>query len=246
MKRRRVVFGTFDVACDDGFTAEAATLQEAQSKARAHIEDGCRDVAVSIVQEGWEDRGKSHASHEEETPMSSLSLSFAPQAVVRFTSKHSFRTGWRWGPDMTNWFVQETSRLDLERPLVHLCSGSSRLGDIRVDAAHPLATIKADVFHLPFQDASVPTIIVDPPYEWDLRERTRFGKELARVHRPGGRLLWKAPWLPFEGHYRIHDVTASSIRAGLPRNAHLLVRAERRYPGPKQGQGQRKKREATT
>lgn len=53
-------------------------------------------------------------------------------------------------------------------------------------------------------------------------------------------MLWKAPWLPMEGHYVIHDVTVFSIRAGLPRNAHLLVRATRRVPGPGRGKGMRK------
>lgn len=154
---------------------------------------------------------------------------FAPRAPLRRTEKHAFREGWTWGRDTLAWFRQEM-RLDIERPVVHLCSGSSRLGDIRVDTVHPRANLRADVFRLPFPDGSIPTIIVDPPYEWDLKRRMVFGKELARVHRPGGRLLWKAPWLPLEGHYVIHDVHVQSIRAGLPRNAHLLVRATRRVP----------------
>lgn len=165
---------------------------------------------------------------------------FGPRPSLHRTSKHAFRKGWRWGPDMTAWFVQETSRLDIERPVLHLCSGSSRLGDVRVDAFHDAANLRASAFQLPFVDGAFGAVVVDPPYEFNLQERCKFGKELARIHRPGGRLLWKAPWIPFEGHYIIHDVTVSSIRAGLPRDAHLLVRAERRAPGPKKGKGMQK------
>lgn len=111
---------------------------------------------------------------------------FAPRAPLERTSKHAFREGWRWGRDVDAWFEQETSRLDLARPLLHLCSGSSKLGDVRVDAFHELANVRATAFALPFRDGSVPTIVVDPPYEWDLRARIRFGKEIARIHAGGG------------------------------------------------------------
>jgi hypothetical protein len=74
---------------------------------------------------------------------------------------------------------------------------------------------------------------VDPPYELSLGERLKMHAELARIHAHGGRLLWKAPWLPPEGHYLVHDITVQSIRAGLPRDAHLLVRATRRFPKEK-------------
>jgi hypothetical protein len=53
-RRSKVVFGTFDVACDDGFTADSlGTLREAQAAARKHLLEGCADNAVSIVQGGW-------------------------------------------------------------------------------------------------------------------------------------------------------------------------------------------------
>lgn len=168
-------------------------------------------------------------------------VAFAPLASVRRTWKHSFLEGWRWGKDTTDWFVQETSRLDLERPVLHICSGSSKLGDVRVDAVHDAANLKADMFHLPFPDHSFPVVVIDPPYELNLQDRCKLAKELARVHRPGGRLLWKAPWLPHEGFYQIHDVTVQSIRAGLPRDAHLLVRATRRTPSSEPRKGNMKK-----
>lgn len=166
-------------------------------------------------------------------------LGFARLAPLERTAKFAFREGWRWSTGIHKWFVRETSRLDLVRPLVHICSGASKLGDIRVDKFHPLAGVRGDVFALPFADSSLPSIVIDPPYDLPLRERVLLGKEIARVHAPGGRLSWKAPWLPMEGHYLIHDVTVATTRTGLPRDAHLLVRAERRFPGPKKGKGQK-------
>jgi len=157
-------------------------------------------------------------------------LVFASRPALRRTWKHAFREGWRWGKDTTDWFVQETSRLDLERPVLHVCSGSSKLGDVRVDAHHDAANLKGDMMALPFPDGAFPVIVCDPPYELNLQDRCKLAKELARVHRPGGRLLWKAPWPPHEGFYDVRDVAVQSIRAGLPRDAHLLWRAVRRVP----------------
>jgi ubiquinone/menaquinone biosynthesis C-methylase UbiE len=102
------------------------------------------------------------------------------------------------------------------------------MGDIRVDAFHPGATVKADFFHLPFKDGSIGTIISDPPWNLNTRERIQLHRELARVLRVDGRLLWQATWLPNEGHFEIERIWVYGQRVGLPRNARILVRAHRR------------------
>lgn len=159
-------------------------------------------------------------------------VEFRAQPALRMDAKHSFRTGWRWSKGITKWFILETSRLDLKRPILHLCSGSSRLGDVRVDAFHEMANVRASMYKLPFKTGAFPTVICDPPYELPLQDRAKLNDELARVTAWGGRLLWKAPWVPGEGYFEIHDVTVVSNRTGLMRNAHLLVRARRRENGP--------------
>lgn len=158
------------------------------------------------------------------------------------TDKFSFREGWVWPRDVRRWFVRETSDLldPCPKPIVHLCCGSSRLGEIRVDREHPGANVRADMFHLPFKDGSVGTLIIDPPFNIACHQRIALHRELGRVTKPGSRLLWCAPWLPPEGWFDYNRVVVGSLRTGLPRNARLLVRATRRPPGPKTGKGQRK------
>jgi len=62
--------------------------------------------------------------------------------------------------------------------ILHLCSGKSKMGDIRMDL-YQHATIKADVLHLPFKSHSFDTIVCDPP--WNMGFIARFWRELKRV-----------------------------------------------------------------
>lgn len=84
--------------------------------------------------------------------------------------------------------------------VLHLCSGSMRVG-IRVDIRpEVLPDVVADVRHLPFADESFDWIMADPPYspEWAKRlyglTRSQYPapatlvREAARVLRPGGRV----------------------------------------------------------
>lgn len=145
------------------------------------------------------------------------------------TARGSFRDGWRWPKDIRRWFARELSDIvdPCPQPIAHIPCGSSKLGELRVDAFHPGANVRADFFHLPFRDGSIGTIVSDPPFNLDSRERIAFHKELMRVLRVGGRLLWQAPWLPPEGPFEIERVTIYNQRVGLPRNARILVRARR-------------------
>jgi SAM-dependent methyltransferase len=158
------------------------------------------------------------------------------------TERGSFRPGWRWPADVRRWFARQLSSLQhpAPRPIANIPSGSSKLGDIRVDKYVKNADVRADFFHLPFADGALGTIVCDPPFELNTHERIRLHKELGRVLRPGGLLLWQAPWLPNEGVFDIETIHLWSQRVGLPRNARILVRAVRRYPGPRVGQGQKK------
>jgi hypothetical protein len=157
--------------------------------------------------------------------------------VVRFEEGDAFRTGMVWRRPIARWFERQASRLDLQRPLVHVCSGSSSLGEIRVDAVHPHANLRADAFQLPFKDESLGTVIYDGTYEISLPKRVAICKELRRVIRPGGGLLWKQRWRPLEGLFLIEEEWVVGRRVGLPRDVDLLIRTQRRFPGPKVGQG---------
>ena len=61
---------------------------------------------------------------------------------------------------------------------IHICSGQSKIGDIRVDLTEQ-ADIKADVLKLPFKDKSIDTVICDPP--WNIAFIMKFWQELERI-----------------------------------------------------------------
>lgn len=108
-----------------------------------------------------------------------------------------WRPAWRWPKD-TEAFVRSHLE-DAPRPILHVCSGASRLGDVRADKYHPAADVKADVYALPFASGSFGTVLVDPPYPQDattLQDRLAMVQEMGRVLRKGGWLLIHAPWMP--------------------------------------------------
>lgn len=82
------------------------------------------------------------------------------------------------------------------RPIVHVCCGSSSLGDVLVDIDHANADVKGDARQLPFRD--VGTVLMDPPYQMPLDERARFVAGCLATIRPGGLFILHAPWMPRE------------------------------------------------
>lgn len=160
---------------------------------------------------------------------------------VRRPENDEWREGWTWRRPIAVWFRDELQRIDLPRPVLHLCSGSSTLGSIRVDRYHPNATIKADAFRLPFKDHSFGTVVYDGPYDWSLQQRLRVCQEMARVTRYEGRLLWKQRFRPLRGLFRIDEEWVVDRRVGMPRDVDLLIRATRRTPGPNAGRTWKKR-----
>jgi hypothetical protein len=98
---------------------------------------------------------------------------------------------WAWPKD-TRAFVRRLVH-EAPRPVVHFCSGSSRVGDVRVDLYHPAADVCADARRPPFR--GIGTALIDPP--WNIRPEHRFSLMNAVIGtiRPGGQLLLIAPWL---------------------------------------------------
>lgn len=162
---------------------------------------------------------------------------FLPAQYAGPYGKYAFREGWAWSPPVAAYF--ERAVADLPRPLLHIMSGSSLLGDIRADFFHPAANLKADAFKLPFPDGGAQSIVCDPPYNLTLQDRFKLGMELARVLPPLGRIVFKAPWPLPEGKFLVDDRSpiVLSLRVGMLRDAHLIWFATRRIPGPKAGKG---------
>ncbi len=64
--------------------------------------------------------------------------------------------------------VEERLRMIVESPSLHLFSGTSKIGDVRIDLARPEATINQDVFEFlesPDGHSWWKFVIADPPYK---------------------------------------------------------------------------------
>jgi hypothetical protein len=108
-----------------------------------------------------------------------------------------WRPAWRW-PKETAAFVADLVR-QAPGPSLHVCAGSSSCGDVRADMFHPAASVKADMYRLPFKDGAFGCVLADPPFPEDgidLPGRLRQFQEMGRVCRSGGLVILHAPWLP--------------------------------------------------
>lgn len=79
---------------------------------------------------------------------------------------------------------------------VHVMNGRSKLGDLRIDMFTDETDVRGDAFALPLKDRCADTVVCDPPWGLDYRIRGRLLYELRRIIRPGGRLVFNAPWSP--------------------------------------------------
>lgn len=107
-----------------------------------------------------------------------------------------WRPAWKW-PSETAAFVADLLKT-APRPILHICAGSSNLGDVRADMFHPGADIRCDMYALPFKTGSFGTVLADPPYPLDgttYEQRLAQVQEMGRVVRQGGLVIQHAPWL---------------------------------------------------
>jgi hypothetical protein len=99
-------------------------------------------------------------------------------------SKESYRPGWRFPQliehEIIKWILH---------PCLHVCSGQSPLGDIKLDL-YERADIRADHCWLPIRSGHFRSIIWDPPYEgvtlWNTKPALIQMKEALPT---GGRLI---------------------------------------------------------
>lgn len=110
--------------------------------------------------------------------------------INRRIGRRKFIKSWAW-PGEVEEFLRENSK----GFTVHVCSGSSKLGDVTIDQYMP-AMIKADMLCLPIQTGIADTVICDPPWGIARHLRHKILFELRRILKMGGCLLFNAPWLP--------------------------------------------------
>jgi hypothetical protein len=145
----------------------------------------------------------------------------------RTSKAHAFfRPAWKFPAGIQR--QVEAVLQDCPGPVLNVCSGASRLGDVRVDICHPSADVLADGRHLPFAAGSFGTVFMDPPYRMegnDLVERQAMVSEAGRVVKLGGVFLLHAPWMPRPLWAELEDVwVRHQVRHRLPGPAVLLTK----------------------
>ena len=120
------------------------------------------------------------------------------------------------------------------RPLVHICSGSSNIGDVRIDLKK-IDTLESNerfikkytghlnvvgnMYQIPIKTGSAGTVICDPPYIDEARDGGLID-ELVRILQPGGMLIFYAPWVP--RHLSLEVVSIDPMPISRKSNIHKL------------------------
>lgn len=125
------------------------------------------------------------------------------QNMTRRIGKRKFIKAWAWPGEVKAFLKEHCSGFT-----VHICNGSSHLGDLTIDKYMP-ADIIGDMFNLPLQTGVADTIICDPPWGIPRHVRPKLLFELRRVLKLGGCLLFNAPWMPRVPGLQLDEVWVS-------------------------------------
>jgi len=95
----------------------------------------------------------------------------------------------------------------LDPPIIHICSGCSSIGDVRLDRSYindpkiitngdrKPCNVMGDFHKLPFKSGIGGSIICDPPYKYDFT-KPQLINEIVRICKPGGKIVFISPWIP--------------------------------------------------
>jgi len=110
--------------------------------------------------------------------------------INRRIGNRRFIKSWAWPGEVED-FIREHS----QGFTVHICCGSSSIGNLTIDQYMP-ADIKASMYQLPLKTSIADTVICDPPWGIPRQKRHKLLFELRRILKLGGTLLFNCPWLP--------------------------------------------------
>ena len=127
----------------------------------------------------------------------------------RRIGRRKFIKAWSW-PAEVEQFIAE----NCEGFVVHVCSGSSELGDLRIDK-YMTADRAGDMLDLPLESNIADTVICDPPWGVARHLRARTIYELRRILKIGGKLIFNAPWLPRAPRLELEEVWVAESTAPM-------------------------------
>jgi len=99
-----------------------------------------------------------------------------------------YRAAFAWSRGIDEWLRHTVT----EAPLLHVCSGSSRFGDVTADLYEP-ADLRASWVNMPFERDSFGAVFADPPWGATYKkEVAEFVREALRIA-PVAYLM--SPWI---------------------------------------------------
>ena len=103
-----------------------------------------------------------------------------------------FKASWKFPPHVKKWLHNE-----IEGYSLHVCSGSSDIGDVKIDVQPQSNDVtQADMFKLPFKPETFDTVICDPAWAIGIDKRWDITYQLRDVLKFKGKLLFNGLWIP--------------------------------------------------
>lgn len=107
------------------------------------------------------------------------------------SNKLKYRKAWSW-PQQVEDFIKSRAR----GYTIHIMCGESTLGDLRVDRYSSRPDVRGDALQLPMRDCIADTVVSDPPWSMDDRDKYKLMIEIRRILKVGGQLILNSPWNP--------------------------------------------------
>ena len=113
---------------------------------------------------------------------------------MKLPQNQVFKAPWKFPHHVKKWLKK-----NIEGYSLHVCAGSSDIGDVLCDIEPQRHNIKqVDMFHLDkkFKHNTFDTVICDPPWAIGIDKRWNVTYQLRDVIKPGGVLLFNGLWIP--------------------------------------------------
>lgn len=137
-------------------------------------------------------------------------------------NEYGFKQAWAWPERVEKYF-----RRNIKGRSCHVFSGSSKLGDVRIDIEN-----KENVTHvynildtLPFDDNTFDVVFGDPPWKMPYHVRNKVMYEMRRICKVNGMIILNANWTPhnLKGCVLLEPIYISCGRMPFS-NAAMIIR----------------------